>query len=91
MKNKVLLFIIGLLVGAILATAGFIVYEKNNKQEPSNGPQMMQGANNMENGQSAPPEKPAGENKNSAQGGTPPEKPADETNNINQNSSNTTM
>ena len=89
MKNKILIFIIGLLVGAIISTIGFIIYEKNNK---SNAPQMMQGQNAMGNNQGTPPEKPAGENDNSVQGGTPPEKPAGEMNNsnsVNQNSTNT--
>ena len=30
MKNKILIFIIGVLVGAIIATAGFLIYEKTN-------------------------------------------------------------
>lgn len=47
MKGKILPFIIGLLVGAIIATGGFLIYQKNNKhQGPGrmNGqrPQMMQ-------------------------------------------------
>ena len=31
MKDKILIFVIGLLVGAIIATAGFLIYEKVNK------------------------------------------------------------
>ena len=31
MKEKIFMFIIGLLVGAILATGGFYIYHKNNK------------------------------------------------------------
>lgn len=92
MKNKILIFIIGLLVGAIISTIGFIIYEKNNKSNAPQGPQMMQGQNAMGNNQGTPPEKPAGENDNSVQGGTPPEKPAGEMNNsntVNQNSTNT--
>ena len=47
MKGKILPFVIGLLVGAIIATGGFLIYQKNNKhQGPGrmNGqrPQMMQ-------------------------------------------------
>ena len=30
MKNKVLYFIIGVLVGAIIATLGFFIFSKNN-------------------------------------------------------------
>ena len=33
MKEKIFVFIIGLLVGAILATGGFYIYQKNNKTE----------------------------------------------------------
>ena len=30
MKNKILPFVIGILVGAIITTAGFLIYEKTN-------------------------------------------------------------
>ena len=30
MKNKILPFVIGILVGAIIATVGFLIYEKTN-------------------------------------------------------------
>ena len=36
MKDKFLYFIIGLLVGAIIATAAFVVYEKVNKNNNNN-------------------------------------------------------
>ena len=47
MKGKILPFVIGLLVGAIIATGGFLIYQKNNKHQgpgKMNGqrPQMMQ-------------------------------------------------
>ena len=51
MKGKVLNFIIGVLVGAIIATIGFVIYEKNNKHRGPQGmnggtpPQMMQQQN----------------------------------------------
>lgn len=35
MKEKIFMFIIGLLVGAILATGGFYIYQKNNNNEES--------------------------------------------------------
>ena len=85
MKNKILIFIIGLLVGAIIATAGFLIYNKvvknNLMTEPEemmqmngNG-QMMQPSNdNMEE----PPEKPSGDN-----GEEVPTKPEDLNNNTN--------
>ena len=31
MKDKILIFIIGLLVGAVITAAGFLIYEKFNK------------------------------------------------------------
>ena len=40
MKAKILPFIIGLLVGAIIATGGFLIYQKNNKHQ---GPGRMNG------------------------------------------------
>lgn len=59
MKNKILTFIIGVLIGAIITTGFFLIYEKvNNNNSMPNGerPQMMK----MENGET-PPEKPDGE------------------------------
>lgn len=74
MKNKILTFIIGVLVGAIITTAGFLIYEKvnNNSNSMPNGerPQMMEG----ENG-GTPPEKPDGETGQN-NNGTPPEMPS---------------
>ena len=74
MKNKILIFIIGFLVGAIIATVGFYFYEKNNNSQEGmapngNMPQMM----NQENG-GTPPQKPSGEQGDNQ--GTPPEKPS---------------
>ena len=75
MKDKIMMFIIGLLVGAILATGIFYIYtttggkcDCSNQNTQMNGgepPEMPSG----QNGQ--PPEKPDGEN------GQPPEKPDD--------------
>lgn len=67
MKEKICPFIIGLLLGAILATGGFLIYSKsvNNNQ---NMPQMS-------NRMGEPPEKPEGDN-----GGEPPEKPENQQN-----------
>ena len=68
MKGKVLNFIIGVLVGAIIATIGFVIYEKNNKHKGPQGmnggtrPQMMQQQNsNSSSEQNTPPELPNGE------------------------------
>lgn len=58
MKNKIFIFIIGLLVGAIITAAGFLIYQNVNKstnQMPS-GEQMQM----MEKPDGEPPEKPSG-------------------------------
>ena len=72
MKDKILVFIIGLLIGAVVTASGFLVYEKNNKnttqiQNQTQG-QMMERTNGetppeMPEKQT-PPEKPNGENGN---------------------------
>ena len=36
MKDKILVFIIGLLVGAIITATGFLIYEKTNKNSNTN-------------------------------------------------------
>lgn len=55
MKNRILTFIIGILVGAIVATAGFLIYSKSiNKNVNPNERMPMQ--QNGEMGE--PPEKP---------------------------------
>ena len=69
MKEKILPFIIGLLVGAIIATGGFLIYQKNNKhQGPGrmNGerPQMMQKQNGNSKDGNTPPALPNGEQPN---------------------------
>ena len=65
-KEKIILFVIGVLVGAVISTAAFFVYTKtlgtNNGGSTS---QQMPGG--------TPPEMPSGQ---SSQGGTPPEKPS---------------
>ena len=73
MKDKILVFIIGLLVGAIITASGFLIYQNNNKntnQMPSGEQmQMMERPDGkeppeMQNGET-PPEKPDGtENSN---------------------------
>lgn len=42
MKNKVLTFIIGVLVGAIITTLGFLIYNKVVVKNNFNQPEMMQ-------------------------------------------------
>lgn len=79
MKEKVLPFIIGVLVGAIIATTGFLIYSK--MISSNNNPQMNQGGQigtppEKKNGEmETPPEKPDGDN-----GSEPPAKPEDSNN-----------
>ena len=69
MKDKILLFIIGVLVGAVISTGAFYVYTTTNNSNSNNNSQMqMPGGNppSMPNGQSGengqPPEMPNGNN-----------------------------
>lgn len=78
-KEKILLFIIGVLVGAVISTAAFLVYTKtlgtssntndSSRQMPGGTPPEMPSGQNNQGG--TPPEMPNGENN---QGSTPPEK-----------------
>ena len=68
MKGKILPFIIGLLVGAIIATGGFLIYQNNNKHQgpgemSGDRPQMMQQSGNSTDG-NTPPALPDGEQPN---------------------------
>ena len=63
-KNRILTFIIGILVGAIITTAGFLIYNKsinkieNDMMKPlENNGQMQRPNENM----GEPPEKPQGD------------------------------
>ena len=80
MKNKVLIFIIGLLVGAIITASAFLVYinaNKNTNQIP-NGEQMQM----MEKPDGDPPEKPSGLENDSNR----PEPPSNNNSSTNNNS-----
>ena len=75
MKDKIIFLIIGFLVGAIVSTGAFYIYNTtvgrcdcSNQMNGGQPPEMPSG----ENGQ--PREKPDGEN------GQPPEKPSDSNN-----------
>lgn len=75
MKNKILTFIIGVLVGAIIATLAFYCYSKNNTKEgftPGERPSMSD-----QNGNGGtPPDMPNGGNGSGSQDGSSvPEKP----------------
>ena len=58
MKDKILVFIIGLLEGAIITASGFLIYEKTNdtNQMPSGERMQMMERPDGE----TPPEKPSG-------------------------------
>ena len=70
MKDKILLFVIGVLVGAVISTGAFFVYTKatttcntnsnNQMQMPGGNPPSMQDGQSGQNGQ--PPEMPNGNN-----------------------------
>ena len=89
-KQKIIFLVIGILVGAVLATAAFLIYTKatensntssetHSQQAPMSG--NAPGSDNESsdssdnNSQGTPPEKPDGDDSQSGQGGTPPEKP----------------
>ena len=70
MKDKILLFVIGVLVGAVISTGAFFVYTKatttcntndnSQMQMPGGNPPSMQNGQSGQNGQ--PPEMPNGNN-----------------------------
>jgi len=72
-KDKILMFIIGVLVGAVITTGIFYIYTKNNNNCSINDREMS-----SERPDGEPPEKPNGEQ------GEPPAKP-DEINNQDSN------
>ena len=68
MKDKILLFVIGVLLGAIIATGAFFVYSKSNcSNSTSNQNTSMPGG--------TPPSMPNGQ---SGENGQPPERPSDD-------------
>ena len=72
-KEKIILFVIGVLIGAVISTAAFFVYTKTlgaDSSTNSSSSQQMPGG--------TPPEKPSGNNSGNGQDGTPPEKPSDD-------------
>ena len=75
-KEKIILFVIGVLIGAVISTAAFFVYAKTlgtSSNVSGSSSQQMPGGG-------TPPEMPSGENGSNSQGGTPPEKPSDDNN-----------
>ena len=95
MKDKIIFLIIGMLIGAIITTGGFFIYNKslNDNSTKSEDMQMnenekMQSGPNGEMG--TPPEKPDGDSfgeppskPDGDNGEEPPEKPTDSNNNVN--------
>ena len=77
MKDKILIFIIGLLVGAVITASGFLIYEKTNNtnQMPSG-----EGMQMMEKPDGEPPEKPSG-TENDSNRPEPPSKDNSSSNN----------
>lgn len=66
-RGKIILFVIGVLVGAVISTAAFFVYTLNLGDSNSGQTMQMQGG--------TPPEMPSGDNSSGGQG-TPPEMPS---------------
>lgn len=74
-KEKIILFIIGVLLGAVISTSAFLICANTlgaNNNSSNGSSQQMQGG--------TPPEMPSGEN---GQGGTPPEMPSGDNNSQN--------
>jgi len=71
-KDKIIIFIIGVLVGAVISSLAFYIYTttSNSFDNSSNNMEMNGGPPEMPNGENGqPPEMPNGEN------GQPPEMP----------------
>ena len=79
MKEKILPFIIGLLVGAILATGGLYLCSKlnnNHRSIPGENPPKIMNQDGNDSNRGTPPEKPNGDNHKEGQ--MPSEKPAND-------------
>ena len=70
MKDKVMIFIIGLLVGAVIASGAFLIYTKANNSNSSNQNTSENVPSGMQGNMGTPPEKPDGS-------GEPPAKPGE--------------
>ena len=83
MKDKIVTFVIGILVGAIITTIGFYIYVKvNNNKNTRNPNEGMPQITNFEQ-RETPPEKPDGEPEENQK--TPPEIPSNNTNSKGEN------
>ena len=62
MKGKVVTLIIGILIGAIIASAGFLIYTKTSRKgNDFGGPPQMNQSQDGTNNKGTPPELPNGE------------------------------
>ena len=61
MKDKIMMFVIGVLVGAIIATGAFYIYTSTNDNNCSSDNTQMNGGQPPEMPNGEPPEKPDGE------------------------------
>ena len=100
MKEKIYIFVIGLLLGGIIATGGLFIYQKvNAKDTTSTQTEMQMPGGDNSNGQipgngQEPPAKPGEDNSNSSSSSsaskdntnTPPAKPDDSNDSSSQNS-----
>lgn len=78
MKDKIILFVIGVLVGAVISTGAFYIYTTTNTNKCNNSSTQMNGGQ--------PPEMPSGQN---SENGQPPAKPGENsTQSTTQNNSN---
>lgn len=75
-RDKIILFVIGVLVGAVISTAAFFVYTKT---LVANGNINNNSSHQMPSG--TPPEMPNNNNSQGNQDNTPPEKPSDDNSN----------
>lgn len=60
MKNKILPFVIGILVGAIITTVGFLIYEKTNTNDMMLNRERTEEMMNRGDG-GTPPDRPEGD------------------------------
>lgn len=92
MGEKIIIFIIGLLLGAVIATGAFMVCTKTCHNKGSRG-EIMQlpngnqpSTNNNQNNQ--PPAAPSGDNSQNNQNGQPPDMPNNDNSQSNGNTQN---
>ena len=86
MKEKIIIFLIGLLAGAVISTGVFYVYTTTaNKCDNSTNQTMQMPSGN-------PPQMPSGDNNSNSNNnnGQPPEKPSDNNNNNSNSNNNST-